>query len=114
VLEMIVKLLARIRKGRLWPLVRDDADWWIEWIVAATIALALFLIINAHEHKPVSTWQVVTALAAIFFGYAALPRIASVFCLDDNGRVASIPALFVLDLFALFMLAATVSVGVKI
>jgi hypothetical protein len=114
-LETYIKFMSRLtRAGPKFPLTRDDADWWIEWVVAATVALMVFITTNALEHKPVSIWQVTTAIVAVLLGYGALPTIASVFCLDDNGRVASTPALFVLNLVALFMLMATVSVGVKI
>jgi hypothetical protein len=111
---MLIKLLSRATKGGGWPLARDDADWWVEWVVAATIALVIFLIINSHEHKAVGTSQVVTAIVAVLVGYAALPRIANIFCLDAQGRVASVPWLFGLNFFALMMLGATVAVGVKI
>ncbi len=114
-LEAYLTLLSRLtRSGQKFPLGKDDADWWIEWVVAATLALVIFLIINAHEHKPITTIQVVTAIAALVFGYSSLPTIAKVYCLNARGRVVSVKALFALNLSALFILMATVAVGVKI
>jgi hypothetical protein len=112
---MYLKLLSRLtRGGPRFPLARDDADWWIEWVVAASYALVIFLIISAHEHKAVSTRQIATALIALFLGYSALPKMANVYCLDGQGKVVSIPWLVVLNIFAGFILMATVAIGVKI
>jgi hypothetical protein len=114
-LEGWIKYLSRAtRYGPKYPLTKDDYDWWIEWIVTATVTLVIFLIINSHEHKPVSTSQIVWAIIALFAGYSALPKLANIFCLDSQGRVESILWLAVLNILAGFILMATVAVGVKI
>ena len=92
----------------------DDADWWKEWVVTASVALGIFLIINAHEHKDISVSQVILTLIAVGVGCGALPIVANVFCLDTNNKVRSWQRLIPLNVAAALILMATVAVGVKI
>ena len=113
-LEGYLKWSSRATKAKPFPLTLDDADWWIEWVVSAGVALVIFLFVNAHEAKPVATQQLVTAIAAWLLGFSALPKLANIFCLNARGKVKSITWLVILNIVAVFILMATVAVGVKI
>lgn len=106
--------MSRVQKNGSFPLKVDDADWWMEWVVTASVALGIFLIINAHEHKNVSVSQVALAFIAVGLGYSALPVMANVYCLDTNNKVRSWPRIMALNIVAVVILMATVAVGVKI
>lgn len=114
-LEALLKWLSRTTSGGPpFPFTWGDADWWMEWIVASTVALVIFQVTNAHEGKPVSTKQAVTAAIALVLGYGALPKLANIFALDSEGNVVSVRWLAVLNIISALMLMATVAVGVKI
>jgi di/tricarboxylate transporter len=115
VLEGYLTFASRVtRDNTKFPLHLDDATWWIEWVVAATVALAVFLVIDAHDHKDIDVAQIVTAIIAVFLGYSALPMMANIRCLDDEGKVKSVKWLIILNVAAIFILMAAVAVGAKI
>src|SRR5690242_17405246 len=99
-LEGWLTYVSRVQKNSRFPMKVDDADWWMEWVVTASVALGIFLVINAHEHKHISVSQVVWALVAVAAGYSALPVMANVFCLDTNNKVRSVPWLIALNIAA--------------
>ncbi len=102
------------RGGPGFPLHLDDAAWWIEWVVTGTVALAIFLILSAHEHKPIGGGQIVAVIIAMFAGYALLPLMANIRCLDDDGKVKSIGWLITLNIAAILILTAAVTAGAKV
>ena len=92
----------------------DDAAWWIEWVVIATVALAIFLVLSAHEHKHIGGGQITAVIIAMFAGYGLLPLMANVRCLDNDGKVKSIGWLITLNIAAMLILTAAVTAGAKV
>jgi len=117
-LEGFLKWSSRATRAARFPLELDDADWWIEWTVSAGVALVIFLFGNAREGEPATAKQLATAIAALVLGFATLPKLANIFCLDAQGKIirewGSILWLAILNILAIFILMATVAVGIKI
>lgn len=90
-----------------------DALFWIEWVVAASFALAASEIANSHAHKPIGTAETVTAFGALFLSYSTLPFVARDYAFDSSGKIR-VPWLFILNIAAILILMAAVAVGAKV
>lgn len=91
----------------------DDAVWWIEWVVTASIALALLLVVASHRHELLLTKQVGLGIAVTFLGYSVMPYFARLLCYDETGKLKSWRHVLGLNMIGMGVLVASVLVGAR-
>ena len=102
------------QEGKKIPLEREDVLWWIEWVAAGTVALAVSLVVSSHDHKVEGASQSVFAILAVFLGYSALPFAHKTWFVDDEGKVKGLGQIFFLNICGMLILTAAVALGAKV
>lgn len=102
------------REGKKFPLEREDALWWIEWVAAGTVALAVSLIVSSHDHKISGAGQPSLAIGATFLGYSALPFAHKTWFVDEQGKVKGVKELLILNGCGILVLTAAVALGARV
>src|SRR5438046_9571856 len=72
-LKIWLKLISRPPlPGRRTALSAEDAAFWVDWVVAGTVALVSFLGVTAKSGTPIQPLQVAIGVSSLFFGYSIL------------------------------------------
>jgi hypothetical protein len=89
-LKIWLKLISRPPlPGQRTALNTEDAVFWIDWVVAGTVALVSLLGMTAESGAPIRPLQVGIAVASLFFGYSILPFAIRQFGYDKKGKRSS-------------------------
>lgn len=95
-------------------LTRDDALFWSDWIVAASLALAGSVIVAANQGEAVPVAQVLASFFSIVLGCSAFPFLLRVFAYDPNARIKSMGWIVVANSFGILILLGAVVAGAKV
>jgi hypothetical protein len=113
-LQLWLKLLSRRPPpGKNHGLVPEDFVWWIEWVVAASVALALTLIVASYNGRVIPFSQVLSTIIALLCGFSILPYLAKVYAYDKNGQVKGWREIVVMNVLGMLILLSAVAAGVK-
>jgi hypothetical protein len=115
ILQLWLKLISRQPPpGRRHALTLDDAVWWIDWIVTASITLVVYVLLAIANHKEVTLGQVGLAMLSLFLGYSAMPYVVRLFCYDPTGNFKDWRLIIPLNVFGIVILLASVAAGVEL
>lgn len=113
--QTLLKIFSRKQVAdKRFPLERDDAVWWIEWVAAGTVAVLVSLIVASHDHKVSGAGQPGAAIFALFLGYCALPYAHRTYFVDEEGKVKGVKQLVILNVCGILVLTSAVAVGAKV
>ncbi|MFC9404350.1 hypothetical protein ACFTWQ_04890 [[Kitasatospora] papulosa] len=104
----------RAPAGQSHALRRDDALFWIDWIVTAAVALGTSLVSASMQGKPVGTIHVGVALAVLVLGLAVMPKVVQELCYDSSGDLKGWSHIICANAAGLIILLSSVVAGVKI
>ncbi|MFJ9941314.1 hypothetical protein [Streptomyces erythrochromogenes] len=100
--------------GRTHGLRRDDALFWIDWLVTAALALGVSLVTASMQGKPVGTFQVGVALSVLVLGLAVMPKVVQEMCYDSTGDLKGWSHIVSANAAGLVILLSSVAAGVKV
>lgn len=111
-LKVWLKLISRPPlPGRRTALNAEDAAFWVDWVVAGTVALISFLGVAAESGTPIRPLQIGIAASALLFGYSILPFAMRQFGYDKEGKIKSWPCILIGDAIGAAILLAAVAGG---
>ncbi|MER6360083.1 hypothetical protein [Kitasatospora sp. NPDC001527] len=112
--QLWLKFASRKPHHQKWHALNlEDAIWWIDWVVAASVALVALLVIAAHEHKAVSVSQVIWASVTLLAGYSILPLSFRVICYE-NGQIKGWPYAAVMNMTGMTLLLGSAAAGASV
>jgi hypothetical protein len=112
VLELWLKLISRPPlPGRRTGLNIEDVVFWVDWVVAGTVALVSFLGVAAASGTPIRPTQIGIAVASLIFGYSVLPFAMRQFGYDENGKLKIWPFILIANTIGAVILLAAVAGG---
>ncbi|MFD6293987.1 hypothetical protein ACFWFU_04040 [Streptomyces sp. NPDC060235] len=92
----------------------EDAVWWIDWVVTASIALIILVLNASHNKKPTATLQVGIGFAVLFLGYSVIPVFVRQVCYDGNGKIKSWKHVAVLNFIGMGILLSSAAAGANV
>jgi hypothetical protein len=75
--------------GRRHGLTKDDALFWTDWTVAASLALVSSITLSLKNGREVLPWQIWFSAITIVCSCCAFPFFLRVFAYDRRGRIKS-------------------------
>ncbi|MCH0567953.1 hypothetical protein I3F60_01500 [Streptomyces sp. MUM 136J] len=92
----------------------EDAIWWIDWIVAASIALVILTLTASSNGKPVATAAVALGFVALFLGFSVMPLVVRQQFYDSSGRIKSWKHIASLNVIGMAILLSSAVVGANV
>ncbi len=115
ILQLWLKLISRQPPpGKSHALNLDDAVWWIDWIVTATITLVVFVLLAVANNRQVTLGQVGMAILSLFLGFSAIPYAVKMLCYDNTGRLKGWLYLVPANVMGIVILLASVAAGAEL
>src|SRR5688572_14495840 len=71
-------------------LTRDDALFWSDWVIAASLALASTAIVSAQQGTPIPPLQMTVSFVSIILGCSAFPFFLRVFAYGPDAKIKSL------------------------
>lgn len=118
VLLAALQTLLRYRSRRIVsgvPRIRpEDHLFWAEWVVAASVAITVFIVRQLAGDEDVTLEQFLVCVGTIFFGYVIMPALVKRLAYQPNGDVRHLAYVYSANFVALLFVIAVVGVGVKV
>lgn len=114
-LQLWLKLISRQPPpGKRHGLNLDDAVWWIDWIVTASITLVAFVLLAIANNRSVTIGQISLAILSLFLGYSAIPFAVRMFCYTPNGKLKDWRFIVPANVVGILILLMAVAAGAKL
>lgn len=114
-LQLWLKLISRQPPpGKSHGLNLDDAVWWIDWIVTASVTLVGFVLLAVANGKQVTLGQVALALFSLFLGYSAMPYGVKMLCYDSQGQLKGWRYIVPANIVGIMILLSSVAAGAEL
>lgn len=113
-MQLIIKIISREPPpGKRVNLSLEDAVLWIDWVVAAGVALALSLL-STTAHGQASPQVFIGLLFVSIVGMLLLPVLVRVLCYDVSGTIKGWSYVALANFAGMMVLLVAVTTGVKI
>ncbi len=83
-LQILLKLISRQPpRNKSHGLIREDLVWWLDWVIAAVVALMVLALDRADGRGSLSTVQVLTLIFVFILGLSGIPAMVRNFGYDN-------------------------------
>lgn len=114
-LQVIMKGSSRPNlPGKNHALTQDDALFWTDWTVAASLALGGSLLVASSQDKDIPPTQVAIGFGAIIVGCVFFPFFLRTFAYDAHGKIKSWGWIFGANAVGILILLGAVAAGVRV
>ena len=87
-LQLVMKGISRTElPGKKHGLSRDDALFWTDWTIAASLALVGSVIVSASDNKPIPVIQVFVSVLSILLSCSAFPFFLRIYAYEQGAKL---------------------------